>query len=112
VRGRDIPPRRKKDPPMTGPKALKARKIRARLERRDLARERDQVNAVTAPLHMTDNQKGWSLVRAWRYRKRRMAGYKAVGAYRRFGQILKGQSFFGRTKAERVRVSQRGRSRS
>ncbi len=100
------------DPPIPGPKAQKARRQRRRLRRRQESRERDQVNGVTATLKLSDNVKGRTSSRAARFIRRRMDGLRAINDHRRFKVILPGQQIFGRSKKQRARVSQRGRSKA
>jgi len=98
------------DPPIPGPKAQKARRQRRRLRQRQFARERCELDGKSQPIRPSDNTRGWSWLRLARFKRKRMDGFRAVQDHRRFSQILMGQSIFGRSKKQRARVSQRGRT--
>ena len=89
----------------------KARNSRARLRRRANTRKRELEAGVLAPIHPTENWQGRTAKREGRHRRRRMEGFRAIHAFEKLGNILKGQRFFGQTKKERAKISGRGQTR-
>ncbi len=92
-------------------KAVKSRRVRARLRRRATLRKSKLEAGVLAPIHPTENWQGRTAVREGRDRRRRMEGFRAVHAFQKLGDILKGQRFFGRTKKDRAKITGRGQTR-
>ena len=92
-------------------KAVKSRRERARLRRRAYLRKRKLDAGVLAPIQPTENWEGRTAKREGRHRRRRMEGCRAIHAFEKLGNILKGQRFFGQTKKERAKISGRGQTR-